>query len=279
MSRYVTLRLTRVGVRRLFDATGLSLAPGKYHINTANVFEPPCKVGRSADFKASLNFGAFSTSNGVLNDGIVFRAKIGRYCSIAKHAKIGLLQHPVSWLGTASVFFDSSGKHMFNWDGIHVIPFESQGDTEIGNDVWIGSGASIMTGCKVGDGAIIASEAVVTHDVPPYAIVGGVPARVIRYRFDEDTIKELLDLRWWRYDLADLGEIDWRNTKAAIAAIRERLAKHPEIKPYEPKPVSADELRPYAFRTLFFFEISRRRIRIKLFGLWVVHFIRRGKRT
>ena len=77
---------------------------------------------------------------------------------------------------------------------------EFKAQIEIGNDVWIGDSAIIMDGVKIGDGSIIAAGAVVTKDVPPYAIVGGVPAKIIRYRFDEDDINFLLELSWWEKD-------------------------------------------------------------------------------
>jgi Hexapeptide repeat of succinyl-transferase len=73
----------------------------------------------------------------------------------------------------------------------------SRGDVTIGHDVWLGSGAIIMSGVTVGHGAVVAAHAIVTRDVPPYAIVGGNPAKVIRYRFDESIIADLLDARWW----------------------------------------------------------------------------------
>jgi len=82
--------------------------------------------------------------------------------------------------------------------------FEELKRTQIGNDVWIGARAIVLDGISIGDGAVIAAGAVVTKDVPPYAIVGGVPAKLIRYRFEDDVIQELLKWKWWDLSLDDL---------------------------------------------------------------------------
>jgi len=74
-------------------------------------------------------------------------------------------------------------------------------DIEIGNDVWIGNSATILDGARIGDGAIVAAGAVVTDNVPPYAIAGGVPAKIIRYRFDPDIVAQLLDIQWWNWPI------------------------------------------------------------------------------
>ena len=128
------------------------------------------------------------------------KLKIGKFCSIACGAKFMFTSgnHSQKSLSTYTfpIFFDEWGLDVKNirdaWD--------NKGDIVIGNDVWIGYEAVIMSGVKIGDGAIIGTRAVVTKDVPPYTIVGGVPAKPIRRRFDDETIKKLLALRWWDWD-------------------------------------------------------------------------------
>ncbi len=102
-----------------------------------------------------------------------------------------------------------------------MTPFSHTKPAVIGNDVWIGQNAVIMDGVHVGDGAIVAAGAVVTKDVPPYAIVGGVPARVIKYRFDAGTIKELSELKWWELSDGEIASLPVDNVPACLARLRE----------------------------------------------------------
>ena len=128
------------------------------------------------------------------------KLKIGKFCSIACGAKFLLNSgnHAMSSLSTYTfpIYFDEWGLDVKNirsaWD--------NKGDIVIGNDVWIGFEAVILSGVTIGDGAIIGTRAVVTKDVPPYTIVGGVPARPIRKRFDDGIINRLEALRWWDWD-------------------------------------------------------------------------------
>ncbi len=124
--------------------------------------------------------------------------KIGKFCSISMNSTIYL-----------------SSNHNPNW--ISTYPFEiifknityselSKGDVEIGNDVWIGDGVMILPGVHIGDGAILAARAVVTKDVQPYEIVGGNPAKHIRYRFSKDQIEKLLQIKWWDWDIEKIKE-------------------------------------------------------------------------
>jgi acetyltransferase-like isoleucine patch superfamily enzyme len=140
-----------------------------------------------------------------INEDVSIRRckKIGNFCAIGSGAHIGVIQYPTNSLSVSEFFY---GKKNWNWSNKQYdwentySKFELKSLIEIGNDVWIGANAIIMPGVKVGDGAIIASNAVVTKDVPPYAIVGGVPAHIIKYRFSENLINRLLELQWWQYN-------------------------------------------------------------------------------
>ena len=127
------------------------------------------------------------------------RLVIGKFCSIACGAKFlfNAANHTLSSLSTYPfpIFFEEWG---LDTDTSSIAKaWDNHGDIVVGNDVWIGFEAVILSGVTIGDGAVIASRAVVTKDVPPYTIVGGVPAKTIRRRFDEDTIFKLLALKWW----------------------------------------------------------------------------------
>ncbi|NFI55994.1 CatB-related O-acetyltransferase [Clostridium botulinum] len=128
---------------------------------------------------------------------------IGKLCSIACKAKFLMTSgnHTMNSLSTYTfpIFYEEWGL-----DVSHITDaWDNKGDIIIGNDVWIGYDAIIMPGVKIGDGAIIGTRAIVTNDVPPYTIVGGIPAKVIKKRFSDDIILKLLKIKWW----------DWPNEK------------------------------------------------------------------
>lgn len=135
------------------------------------------------------------------------KLRIGRFCSIACGAKFLFTSanHSLSSLSTYPfpLFYEEWGQP---WHQL-TQAWENRGDISIGNDVWIGYEAVILSGVTIGDGAIIAARSVVTRDVPPYTIVGGVPARPIRKRYDQASIDQLLALRWWDWPEVELAPL------------------------------------------------------------------------
>lgn len=255
MSKYATLRLVDWVRRRVFRRLGVLFPSGVTRVGMDCAFEAPCVLGSACNFKTSIEVGAWSNVAGTKGHGEINHVKIGRYCSIADKVDINPPQHPVDWLSITARQYNKGYLEFDRFGGkdVQVKEWQSGKRVEIGNDVWIGTNAVIMGGVKIGDGAIVAAGAVVTKDVPPYAIVGGVPAKVIKYRFDEATIQELLALQWWNYDIADFGEVDWSNVQRAIATIKSRLAARPELKPYRPALIAARDLKK----------------QLKFFGTWL----------
>ncbi|MBP9765532.1 CatB-related O-acetyltransferase [Candidatus Babeliales bacterium] len=133
------------------------------------------------------------------------RLVIGKFCSISDSVTIFLGgNHRVDW-ATTYPFGHVYSEIFSNYKALETSC--TKGDIIIGNDVWIGSGATIFSGITIGDGAVIAGCSVVTKNVPPYAIVGGNPARLIRYRFEQEIIDLLLELRWWDLDIQKIKDI------------------------------------------------------------------------
>jgi len=125
----------------------------------------------------------------------VVYATIGKYCSIGPECLIGLPKHSLNNISTSPIFSAKNNAVKYQW--IQQNTFNEFEQVRIGSDVWIGSRAIIMGGVKIGHGAAIGAGSIVTKDIPDYAIAVGVPARIIKYRFEEPIIKKLLEIEWW----------------------------------------------------------------------------------
>lgn len=121
-------------------------------------------------------------------------AEVGAFCSIAADVYVGMGVHDINKLSTSPLFTEINNGTGHSWTQSKLVPYKK---VIVGNDVWIGERAMIMGGKIIGNGAVIGAGAVVTKDVPPYAVVGGVPARIIKYRFPDNMISRLEDLQWW----------------------------------------------------------------------------------
>ena len=130
------------------------------------------------------------------NSTDISNAEIGSFCSIADHCRIGMGGHSLSHLSTSPIFIEKVNGCKEVWSTQDLNPVKSK-RVVVGNDVWIGSHVLINGGVKIGNGAVVGAGAVVVKDVPPYAIVGGVPAKIIRYRFPENIIMTLEEVQWW----------------------------------------------------------------------------------
>jgi acetyltransferase-like isoleucine patch superfamily enzyme len=126
---------------------------------------------------------------------IINNCEIGKFCSIANGVKIGLGKHPVNFISTSPLFYSPNNPLKIVLS--KVLKFKEYERIVIGNDVWIGTNVTILDGVKIGNGAIIGANSVVTKNIDPYTIVGGVPAREIKKRFSEKLINNLQSLKWW----------------------------------------------------------------------------------
>ena len=152
---------------------------GDNYIGSACILEK-CKLGRYSY---------------IGDNSVISRTSIGRFCSISRNVMINLGKHPTHLVSTHPSLYAQNPcvKKSFNYNE----EIEELGEVEIGNDVWIGSNVLILADIKIGDGSIIASGAIVTRDVEPYSIVGGIPAKVIKKRFKENEIEFLKKIDWW----------------------------------------------------------------------------------
>ena len=154
-------------------------------------------------FLHDVSLGRFTYIN---TDTTVIRASIGSFCSIGPDVLIGGLgRHPARFLSTHPVFYSSQQQAGISF--VRKSQFMEHTTTVIGNDVWMGTRSFVLDGLIVGDGVIIAANAVVTKNVPPFAIVGGVPAKIIRYRFSDEVGEFLLDWQWWQLPIHVLQKL------------------------------------------------------------------------
>lgn len=143
-------------------------------------------------YKIDVDMYTYGCFDPELNYALGGEVHIGKYCSFAKGIRYFAANHPIDYVSMSPYFYNK--KFGFDVKDVH------RSSLTIGHGVWCGYGALITSGCKViGNGSVIAAGAVVTHDVPPYAIVGGNPARIIKYRFDTDTISCIEESKWWEY--------------------------------------------------------------------------------
>ena len=146
---------------------------------------------------------------------------IGSFCSIGANVKIGLPDHPLHFVSTHPAFYDPNQPILKSFASI--VEHQARKETTIEHDVWIGDGAFIRSGVTIGSGAVVAAGSVVVKDVEPYSIVGGNPAKHIKYRFDSAVIEGLLKMRWWTFSDTELSQMSMEFTDPKSFVNREKL--------------------------------------------------------
>ncbi len=188
----------RIACRRQVRLSPLAIVAG------GSTFEGMNRILSRTQFRGSMGRGSYISHSSNLD------ARIGRFSSIGARVRVIQGAHPYKapYVSTSPYFFSDAGQC-----GVSVLDepvydehrYSDPGRRHavvIGSDVWIGTDARLIAGVTVADGAVVLAGAMVTKDVPPYAIVGGVPARILGYRYDESVIARLLDIRWWDRDMS-----------------------------------------------------------------------------
>lgn len=213
--------------------------------------EPPVRFLGAFVLRADTHIGAFTEFGREVEAQAV---AIGRYCEIGPGSLLGATGHPTTWLSVSAFQYK---KATWGWhpaaDAVDVVDPEAGGRQSfrsvagdvatIGNDVWIGANVVVLRGVTIGDGCIIAANAVVTRDIPPYSIAGGIPAKVIRPRLADELREDLQELQWWRFSPNQLSGIPFDDPVEAVRQLRQRTSTG--LEPYDPgfveipKPVPA----------------------------------------
>lgn len=185
----------------------------------------PLFLNKNSQVGPDVTVGKYSGMN---ESCYIARASMGAFCAIGARTALNPFNHPVDWLSTNEFQYHPSS---FNWVDEYndFRRLERTPDmfkfSAIGNDVWTGHNVNVMGGVNVGDGAIIAAGSIVTKDVPPYAIVAGVPATIKRFRFSEKIVERLLDLKWWDLELSDISGLPFRDIERCLDMIEEIKAR------------------------------------------------------
>ena len=190
------------------------------NLSFSSTFEGLAQIYSYSHFQGHVGLGSYISSY------CDIFASIGRFSSIAPFCRTIIGTHPYSYpFATTSPMFFSLGKQTGNTFArkqmISEFRFAKNNiPVIIGNDCWIGYGVLIVSGVTINDGAMVLAGAVVTKDVPPYAIVGGIPARIIKYRYDEDTINFLLRIKWWN------NTLEWFEKNSEMLCDMEKLKEY-----------------------------------------------------
>lgn len=204
----------------------MKLNPGAKVINS--FIGGPFYVNRNTQIGPDATVGKYFGMNA---DGFVARASVGSFCAFGARTSINPFNHPIDWLSTNEFQYHPAS---FDWVAEYrdFIRLPRTSDmfrhSTVGSDVWTGHNVNIMAGVNVGHGAVVAAGAVVTKDVPAYAIVAGTPATIRRFRFSEPIIERLLKVSWWDFELSQLSGLNFRKMDEILPVLEDIRALHDE---------------------------------------------------
>lgn len=187
----------------------------------------PLYLSRNTQLGPDVVAGKYTGMN---ESCFIARGSIGAYCAVGARSSFNPFNHPTDWLSIHEFQYHPKA---YDWieeyrDFARLERSADMFDTvSVGNDVWTGHHVNVMGGVRVGDGAVIAAGSIVTKDVPPYAVVAGVPAVIKRFRFPDATIERLLRLKWWELELSDLSGLPFREIERCMDMIEAIRAKKP----------------------------------------------------
>ena len=203
MKNWIKRILTLIKYRKQTLSIG-----AKSEISLCNHYEGCNAIGKNTIFHGDIGFGSYIGSSSVIS------AQIGRFTSISSQVITESGTHPYTYpyASTSPIFYSTLKQCGESWSDKQYFDefrcYDSAGHSvKIGNDCWIGERALIVGGVEIGNGAVVLANSVVTKDVPPYAIVGGVPAKIIKYRYSQEDIEFLTNLKWWDKSISEIKNI------------------------------------------------------------------------
>lgn len=222
-----------------FENTGSTYNPEAWISYEDDLALDPYTTFWGTSGTALPRMGAFSYTHSKLSKAI----SVGRFTSIAKGMAVMGAKHPLEWASTSPVFYNQR-LLMRTYSADHGVELDAAqfsykpGRIAIGNDVWIGEKVTLGHGVTIGDGAVIASNSVVTSDVEPFTVVGGLPAKKIRDRFDAPTIQALQESQWWQYAPENLTHLDVANPAVFAQQVLQQAAAG-NLRTFETRPLTA----------------------------------------